>query len=164
MLSSTVESTIHTIMDDNTTNLHPLTDTWTLWAHLPHNTDWSIDSYIKIHTFDSFEAAIMLCEVISEKMVQNCMLFLMRDGILPTWEDTSNKSGGCFSYKIADKNVYKSWKSIFYAMVGESTTDNKEVTLNGITISPKKNFCIIKIWIKNHNRFKSRVFFCFTGL
>ena len=23
------------------TQLHPLSDTWTLWGHLPHDTDWS---------------------------------------------------------------------------------------------------------------------------
>ena len=25
-------------------NLHKLSDTWILWAHLPHDTDWSIKS------------------------------------------------------------------------------------------------------------------------
>ena len=30
---------------------HPLADTWTLWAHLPHDTDWSIKSYKRILTF-----------------------------------------------------------------------------------------------------------------
>jgi hypothetical protein len=28
-------------------NFHKLSDTWILWAHLPHDTDWSIKSYIK---------------------------------------------------------------------------------------------------------------------
>ena len=23
---------------------HPLSNNWTLWAHLPHNTDWSLKS------------------------------------------------------------------------------------------------------------------------
>ena len=26
---------------------HPLYDKWVLWAHLPHDTDWSIRSYKK---------------------------------------------------------------------------------------------------------------------
>ena len=30
---------------------HKLSHQWTLWAHLPHNTDWSMKSYIKIYTF-----------------------------------------------------------------------------------------------------------------
>lgn len=32
-------------------NFHKLSDTWILWAHLPHDTDWSIKSYIKICPF-----------------------------------------------------------------------------------------------------------------
>ena len=27
---------------------HKLFDKWVLWAHLPHDTDWSLDSYKKI--------------------------------------------------------------------------------------------------------------------
>ena len=27
---------------------HPLHDKWVLWAHLPHDTDWTLTSYIKI--------------------------------------------------------------------------------------------------------------------
>ena len=30
------------------TQLHPLSDTWTLWGHLPHDTDWSRKSYKNI--------------------------------------------------------------------------------------------------------------------
>ena len=84
---------------------HKLNDKWTLWAHLPHDIDWTVKSYKKILTFDSVESAITLCETIPEKMINNCMLFLMRDGILPMWEDNKNKNGGCFSYKVNNKNV-----------------------------------------------------------
>ena len=31
---------------------HSLIDNWVLWAHLPHNTDWSLKSYIKIYQLD----------------------------------------------------------------------------------------------------------------
>ena len=27
---------------------HPLHDKWVLWAHLPHDTDWSLKSYLKL--------------------------------------------------------------------------------------------------------------------
>ena len=44
----------------------------------------------------------------------------MRNNIKPIWEDVNNKNGGCFSYKIANKNVSKVWKEISYILVGES--------------------------------------------
>jgi translation initiation factor 4E len=132
-------------------SIHKLYDNWTLWAHLPHDVDWTVKSYKQIITFDSVEAIITICETLPEKMVSNCMLFLMRKGILPMWEDPKNCKGGCFSYKVSNKNVAAVWKNLSYILVGESLTEDKGLRkhINGITISPKKNFCIIKIWIAN---------------
>ena len=64
--------------------IHLLSDKWTLWAHLPHDTNWSIDSYTQIATIASIEESIALCETLPEKMVKNCMLFLMKENIKPT--------------------------------------------------------------------------------
>lgn len=132
---------------------HKLYDKWTLWAHLPHDTNWTFESYIRILTFNTAEEIIMLLETIPEEMITNCMLFIMRDGIKPMWEDPKNKKGGCFSYKINNKNVSSIWKNLSYSLVGESLTEDIKVRpcINGITISPKKNFCIVKIWLANCN-------------
>lgn len=132
-------------------DFHKLSDNWTLWAHLPHNIDWSIDSYIKIHTFKNVEETIAVTETLPPILVENCMLFIMREGIKPTWEDPKNRNGGCFSYKVTNKNVHKAWKELTYVVVGGTISkDTKFVnTVSGITISPKKNFCIIKIWMSD---------------
>ncbi len=84
---------------------HPLYDNWVLWAHLPHDTDWSIKSYKKIMDICSVEDMLILYLAIPEKLVKNCMLFLMRRNINPTWEDVSNRNGGCFSFKVINKNT-----------------------------------------------------------
>jgi len=130
---------------------HKLYDNWTLWAHLPHDTDWTVKSYKEIFIFDSVEKIIALFESLPEKLIKNCMLFLMRDGIHPTWEDPKNRKGGCFSFKISNKMVYTAWKNLAYILVGETLSTNKKMmaNINGITISPKKNFCIIKVWTTN---------------
>jgi hypothetical protein len=132
---------------------HPLSDKWTLWAHLPHNTDWSIKSYIPISTFTTVEDTIAVTENLPSILVENCMLFIMREGIKPTWEDPRNRNGGCFSYKVINKNVYKVWKDLTYVLVGDTISKQKEFvnSVTGITISPKKNFCIVKIWLSNCN-------------
>ena len=79
------------------------------------------------------------------------MLFVMREGIKPTWEDPKNRSGGCFSYKVVNKHVYNVWKELCYVLVGNTISNDKSFVANvtGITISPKKNFCIVKIWLAN---------------
>ena len=128
---------------------HLLSDKWVLWAHLPHDTDWSLKSYIKIVEMNSAEEVISLCNSIPEKMIKNCMLFLMRKGINPTWEDTKNSKGGCFSFKVINKNVNTVWNDCIKAITGGSVSDNHKFydCITGITISPKKSFCILKFWM-----------------
>jgi len=137
----------------NVETFHQLSDNWTLWAHLPHNTDWSIKSYIPIYTFTTVEETIGITETLPPILVENCMLFIMKEGIKPIWEDPKNRNGGCFSYKVSNKNVYKVWKDLTYVMVGSSISKQSTFVncVTGITISPKKNFCIIKIWMADCN-------------
>jgi hypothetical protein len=126
-----------------------LSDKWTLWAHLPHDIDWSMKSYNKIYTVSTVEEAIAITETLPPILVQNCMLFWMREGIKPTWEDQKNRNGGCFSYKVVNKTVYDSWKELTYSTLGNTVSKQMSFVdkVTGITISPKKNFCIIKIWM-----------------
>jgi len=154
---TTLQTTM--IMETNTSAVelvaveeyHTLNDKWVMWVHLPHDTDWSINSYKKIYTIGSVEEAIAITETLPEIMVNNCMLFLMRNGVKPIWEDPKNRAGGCFSYKITNKSVYNVWKQLSYVVMGESISNEASFVTNvtGITISPKKNFCIIKIWMSN---------------
>ena len=37
---------------------HPLYDKWVLWAHLPHDTDWTVKSYKKIMNVHSVEEMV----------------------------------------------------------------------------------------------------------
>ena len=128
--------------------LHPLNDTWTMYAHLPHEPDWSLSSYKNIGKLDNVESVITLAEFLPDKLIRNCMLFVMKEDIKPIWEDEKNLNGGCFSYKILNKHVKDAWTLLTYSLTANNLTNNNELNniVNGITISPKKSFCIIKIW------------------
>jgi hypothetical protein len=130
---------------------HKLKNDWNLWAHLPQDPDWSVKSYKKISKFDNLKTSIAITEVLPEGLIKNCMLFIMKDGISPMWEDVRNRNGGCFSYKVSNKHVCEVWRDLTYVLVGETISNNIQFVDNitGITISPKKNFCIIKIWMTN---------------
>ena len=132
---------------------HCLSDKWVLWAHLPHDTDWSIKSYKKIMEVSTVSEMVSLYNALPEKLVKNCMLFLMRKNISPTWEDPKNRGGGCFSYKVLNKSVHTVWRHMSFLLVGDTITRCNDLIkcINGITISPKKSFCIVKIWISNCN-------------
>jgi hypothetical protein len=125
---------------------------WDLYYHLPHDKKWDLSSYKFIEkNISSLELLIGLNETIPEKIVKNCMMFVMKSGIAPMWEDKQNRDGGCFSFKVINKMVYDVWKHLFYSLCGETLCINKDHNqyINGITISPKKSFCIVKIWLKN---------------
>ena len=57
------------------------------------------------YNLENMEEVIALYNSIPPAMVKNCMLFLMRQNIKPMWEDPNNKQGGCFSFKVGNKNV-----------------------------------------------------------
>jgi translation initiation factor 4E len=132
--------------------LHTLHDKWNMYYHLPDNKSWDLASYtVLMGSIDNAEAVIALASKLHDNAIRNCMLFVMRDGITPMWEDKQNRDGGCFSYKVSNKFVPEVWKNLFYCLSGESLCNKYEhnAYVNGITISPKKNFCIIKIWLSN---------------
>jgi hypothetical protein len=153
MISHHIDTIEAATMSSNIETFHNLSNKWTLWAHLPHNTDWSLKSYIPIYTFTNVEETIAVTESLPPTLIENCMLFIMKKGISPTWEDPKNRDGGCFSYKVLNKNVTKAWSELTYRVVGESISSSDPFinSVTGITISPKKNFCIIKIWMSNCN-------------
>lgn len=140
---------------DNTTNINNINNLigkWDLYYHLPHDKSWTLGSYHPILKYiNTAEKVISLNESIPDNIVRNCMLFVMKTGITPMWEDKKNRSGGCFSFKVVNKYVHSVWKNLFYLICGETLCINKDHNklINGITISPKKNFCIIKIWLEN---------------
>jgi hypothetical protein len=125
---------------------------WDLYYHLPYDKKWEISSYTLImKDIDTIDKLVAIQNCIPEFIVKQCMLFVMRKGITPRWEDPKNKNGGCFSFKVVNKHVFSVWKSLFFSLCGETifAEEKHNNLITGITISPKKNFCIIKIWMEN---------------
>ena len=56
-----------------------------------------------------------------------------------------------FSYKVLSKHIAKCWTDLTYCCIGNTISLDEEFVrkTNGITISPKKNFSIIKIWMSD---------------
>ena len=133
----------------NPDHQYTLLGKWDLYYHLPQDKNWDLTSYsVIMSSIDTLEQVITLNDELNENIIKNCMSFVMREGITPMWEDPKNRNGGCFSYKVVNKVVPEVWRTLFILLCGETicvdADHNKHV--NGITISPKKNFCIIKIW------------------
>ena len=126
-----------------------LENNWTLWFHEMYNKDWSINSYKKIVSFKTLDEAILLFENMNYNIFKKNSIFLMKNNIKPIWEDENNKNGGCISYKILENDVVKVVKLFSYHIICNILSDIPEnhLKINGISISPKKSFSIIKIWL-----------------
>ena len=121
---------------------------WALYYHNPNTNDWSNESYRRIARLNSIHA---FCAYYKQMDFEECahgMFFLMRDNIMPTWEDEHNKGGGCWSFKVSLNHFFYVWKHLSMLLVGESLS-TVPMLLNGISVSPKRGFCIVKLW--NHD-------------
>lgn len=147
LISTNVES------ESDTEKTHtPLHLGWNYYYHLPNDKNWNVDSYkIIMSNISTLEELMGMNELMTDNIIKNCMLFVMRVGVTPMWEDAQNRQGGCFSYKVTNKAVTQVWRKLMYLLCGYTlTTDPTHMDLvNGITISPKRGFCIIKIWMRD---------------
>lgn len=133
------------------TSCSKLSHLWQFYLHLHDDPDWSINSYINMMEICTVEDAVLLNDEMSYDLIKKSMMFVMKKDILPIWEDEQNNNGGCFSYKILNKDVETVWQTVFFSLLGKTLTKRVEHhdSINGITVSPKKKFCILKIWMRD---------------
>jgi len=127
-----------------------LNDIWAIYFHDPFDHNWDIPSYKLISTISSVEEFVEIYSLY-EDMFLNGMFFLMREHITPRWEDEYNKQGGCFSFKISKFIMQDKLFELCCQTIGETIgkTSQMSSNINGISICPKKNYYIIRIWIKD---------------
>jgi Eukaryotic initiation factor 4E len=131
-----------------------LNSKWSLYYHLPQERSWALSSYkLVMDDIDSMDKVIALSDKLTDSIVRYCMLFVMREDIAPTWEHPKNRAGGAFLFKVLNKNVPEAWRELMFALHGETLMldPKNSAYVNGITISPKKNVCIFKIWMSGCN-------------
>ena len=143
------------VSNDKSDSKYMLDSKWILWYHSPLDKSWGRDSYKSIIEIESVEEYIIL-----EKSWLEClptvvegMYFVMRKNkngstIYPQWEDPNNINGGYWSFKVENLDAQNIWFILFKLLIGESLLDNEQnpYLINGISISPKRTFCIVKIW------------------
>lgn len=138
-----------TSTNDIKKNCAVLNNQFSFWYHNPDQIDWSLESYHKILEFNTIHEFWFLDKFIKKDMVENGMFFIMINGIMPTWEDKNNIDGGCLSWKVDRKHSYKLWIDTVGHFLMENL-GNLTSYVNGVSISPKKNSSIIKLWLKEN--------------
>lgn len=128
-----------------------LNDLWSIYFHDPYDEKWTYDSYKRLATVGSVEAFWEVHEKLKDK-IHAGMFFVMREHIFPCWDDENNKKGGCLSIKVLKQDMKEFWEYLCVRLLGESFIKEEHRVLNwskvnGISTSPKKHFCIVKVWL-----------------
>ena len=120
-------------MSDTTTLPH----TWVLWYHDPNNSDYSLESYIKILTFNTATEFWSVVEAISAEAWNSGMFFLRREGFRPLWDAPENEKGGAWSKKVDASETHGVFVDcMVHIMAGKFLKSQNEV-IAGVTLSPK---------------------------
>ncbi len=133
-----------------------LNDIWVAYFHDPYNHNWDKSSDKMICTISSVQDFVHLFSAFKDLFFKG-MFFIMREHIAPRWEDENNKNGGCFSYKLTKYMLEEKFFEVCSQVLGETLgkTDEFCKNINGVSISPKKNYYIVRIWIK-YNKYASK--------
>lgn len=124
-----------------------LCSAWSFWYHPSKSKDWSRESYIFISKVTTAEELWGILNEIQENQLKNGMYFLMRNDIFPDWSDIENMEGGYWSLKVTEP-YKKTWHTWIVYMVAEEIADilQGSYAIHGISISPKLNHTILKVW------------------
>ena len=131
-----------------------LNDTWSIYFHDPEEESWDDDSYHHICSVSTVEEFVHLHRHLKDAWSKG-MFFIMREHIRPQWEDEHNRNGGCFSFKIMKEEVPAYWFELVSKVLGETMLNTEYRTkwdnICGVSISPKRSFCILRLWLSHQD-------------
>lgn len=126
-----------------------------IWVH-GDDQDWSIKSFDDdFFTIDSVSSFLQFFNNFHKFDLNIYNFFIMRhsdDGtfIEPTWEHKLNRNGCTCSLRIDVSHGIELLQQLCILMVNECLIPDMSL-VNGISISKKTNWVLIKIWIKDKN-------------
>lgn len=138
------------------------TGSWCLYYHNPADTKWTPESYVLLGKAATWGEFFGLLKEIQDVTIQQGMLFWMREGVPPLYENHANIKGGCYSLRISrQRSVNYFLLYCVAAMLGKVVSDPAN-QIQGVSISPKRvieknqSFNVIKIWNKDCTRYKHK--------
>lgn len=140
---------------------HQSLDTWSYYFHDPTETqDWTDASYHlmgHVHSVDEFWRMQMTLR----PYLPDGMFFVFREDVFPKWDHPLNIGGGCVSFKVARTDIVPFLEGILIDVlrgdglrttgVIEAPAGGPETVINGISISPKNGFVVVKIWMRDED-------------
>lgn len=131
---------------------YKLSHKYKVWKHMVKN-NWKISGYKCVYEFDNgidfwklYNNWNNLGTIIDKP------LFLMKENVLPIWEDENNINGGCWSFKVFNNQAEELWEEVSLLFITNNLLiSNNDDEIVGLSVTIKKNnYIIIKIWNKNN--------------
>ena len=128
------------------------TGDWTLYFHSPAEKKWSIDTFHNLGTAKTWDDFCKLINAQEDSKWARGMYFWMKGNVPPLWENFQNIKGGSYSICIGESDSIDIFHRYTAACMLCCVTQSDDI-VQGITISPKKGFHVIKIWNKDASRY-----------
>lgn len=136
------------------TSLHSIpTVPWKAYFHEPEDKLWTADSYKLLQTITTWESLGALLRELGPHKTTNGLLRVMRGDTSPLWENKVNIRGGSYCLKVSRRSAIDVFQRYLAAAILGVAANNPANEIVGVTISPKRGFCIIKIWNLNCKAF-----------
>lgn len=130
---------------------------WYVYFHHNDNPSWKIEDYRKISSYRSIgEFWRIFNNFHFLNKVEN-QVYVMREGIMPIWEDINNRGGGIYSLKIefADKHkrneIGSELMTAICLMISNESFVRKNKCINGVNYAIKHRSIMIKLWVRNYD-------------
>lgn len=125
--------------------------TWVLWYHDPNDSNYSLASYTNVAEITTPAEFWTVLDSIPKEAWESGMFFFMRDGYRPLWEVPEHIKGGAWSKKVDAKETYDVFiDCMAHCFTSTFLTTYKEAVV-GVSVSPKGQFHIIKVWNTTSN-------------
>jgi hypothetical protein len=134
---------------DSSASLTPLNATWTIWFHRLDERRWSMDTYIRIISFSTVHDFWRVMNGVM-RVTSAGYYFVMREGILPIYEDPANREGSMWSWRVNKKpKLPDAWLSVLVHLIGDTlypaSGPADETFVTGVSFNPSNS--VIKVWL-----------------
>lgn len=116
---------------------------------------WTKETYIVLQEVRYWEELGALLREMGPHRITNVLLRVMKGDTSPLWEDKDNIHGGSYCLKVHRSVAPEVFQRYLVAAATGTCAKDPANTIVGVTISPKTEFCIIKIWNLDARRFKT---------
>jgi hypothetical protein len=128
---------------------HPLPDRWVLWYHSVYDEKWDLSSYLRVDVLRTVEDVCRMLDMLVRVADRWGHFFLMREGILPMYEDPAHIEGGSWSFKVHQrKRLPDAWCMFVTGVLGGYLlpTESPIESVTGLSMNPRNG--VIKVWTK----------------